>query len=141
MKRSKLIVIIPKGFFITAVAAILIFSMTGISHQQVQPPFDDEEAIEEEDEEAIEEEDEEAIEEDEDEEDEACIDYEEAENTIAINCDASFLDVVEAINDPEILDELEEEEGHYLLNANLEVADDVTFAMNSNEDGGLQYLK
>jgi parallel beta-helix repeat protein len=31
--------------------------------------------------------------------------------------------------------------GEYLLNANLEVADDVTFAMNSNEDGGLQYLK
>jgi hypothetical protein len=28
-----------------------------------------------------------------------CIDYDSTENTIAINCDASFLDVVETIND------------------------------------------
>jgi parallel beta-helix repeat protein len=72
-----------------------------------------------------------------------CIDYDAAENSIAINCNASFLDVVETINDPEILQNLGN--GEYLLNANLEVADDVTFEMtsssSSNEDGGLQYLK
>jgi parallel beta-helix repeat protein len=74
-----------------------------------------------------------------------CIDYDAAENSIAINCNASFLDVVQTINDPEILENLGN--GEYLLNANLEVADDVTFEMtsssssSSNEDGGLQYLK
>jgi mannuronan 5-epimerase len=74
-----------------------------------------------------------------------CIDYDQSENTIAINCNASFLDVVQTINDdPEILENLGN--GEYLLNANLEVADDVTFEMtssssSSNEDGGLQYLK
>jgi mannuronan 5-epimerase len=148
MKRRKWIVIIPKAFFAAIVAAILIFSMTGISYQQVQPPFDDgEEADEEEEEETIEEEadeeeEEETIEEEADEEEEACIDYDSTENTITINCDASFLDVVQTINDPEILEQEEDQEGgQYILNANLEVADDVTFAMNSNEDGGLQYLK
>jgi parallel beta-helix repeat protein len=71
-----------------------------------------------------------------------CIDYDAAENTIVINCSTSFLDVVQTINDPEILENLGN--GEYLLNANLEVADDVTFEMtssSSNEDGGLQYLK
>jgi hypothetical protein len=67
-----------------------------------------------------------------------CIDYDTAENTIVIDCNASFLDVVHTVNDPEILENLGN--GEYLLNANLEVADDVTFAMTSNEDG-LQYLK
>jgi parallel beta-helix repeat protein len=68
-----------------------------------------------------------------------CIDYDSTENTIAINCDASFLDVVETINDdPGILESTGD--GEYILNANLEVADDVTFAMDSNEDG-LSYLK
>src|SRR5215207_894804 len=71
----------------------------------------------------------------------ACIDYDQSENTIAIDCNASFLDVVQTINDPEILENLGN--GEYLLNANLEVADGVTFEMtSSNEDnGGLQYLK
>src|ERR687891_1211428 len=69
-----------------------------------------------------------------------CIDYDSTENTIAINCDASFLDVVETTNDPEILEQEEEQEGQYILNANLEVADGVTFEMTSNGDG-LQYLK
>jgi poly(beta-D-mannuronate) C5 epimerase len=72
-----------------------------------------------------------------------CIDYDAAENTITINCNASFLDVVETVNDRDILENLGN--GEYLLNANLEVADDVTFEMtsssSSNEDGGLQYLK
>ena len=68
-----------------------------------------------------------------------CIDYDSTENTIAINCDASFLDVVQTINDdPDILESIGG--GEYILNANLEVADDVTFAMDSNEDG-LSYLK
>jgi parallel beta-helix repeat protein len=70
-----------------------------------------------------------------------CIDYDQSENTITINCSASFLDVVQTINDdPDILENLGN--GEYLLNANLEVADDVTFEMtsSSNEDG-LQYLK
>jgi poly(beta-D-mannuronate) C5 epimerase len=139
-------VIIRKAFFITILAAILIFSMTGISYQQLPPPFEEEEEAEEEEEETIEEEaeeeeEEEAEEEEEEEaEEEACIDYDSTENTIAINCDASFLDVVETINDPEILEQEEEQEGQYILNANLEVADEVTFAMDSNEDG-LSYLK
>ena len=71
-----------------------------------------------------------------------CIDYDAAENTIVINCNASFLDVVQTINERNILENLRN--GEYLLNANLEVADDVTFEMtsSSNEDGGgLQYLK
>jgi mannuronan 5-epimerase len=71
-----------------------------------------------------------------------CIDYDSTENTIAINCDASFLDVVQAIDDddePDILENLGN--GEYILNANLEVADGITFEMNSNQDGGLQYLK
>jgi parallel beta-helix repeat protein len=71
-----------------------------------------------------------------------CIDYDQSENTITINCNASFLDVVQTINDRDILENLGN--GEYLLNANLEVADDVTFEMtssSSNEDGGLQYLK
>jgi poly(beta-D-mannuronate) C5 epimerase len=68
----------------------------------------------------------------------ACIDYDESENTILINCNASFQEVVQTINDPEILES--PENGEYILNANLEVADGVTFAMTSTGDG-LQYLK
>jgi parallel beta-helix repeat protein len=67
-----------------------------------------------------------------------CIDYEASENTITIDCNASFLDVVQTINDPDKLENVGDSE--YILNANLEVADDVSFAMTSNQDG-LQYLK
>src|SRR5215216_2802875 len=67
-----------------------------------------------------------------------CIGYESSDNTITINCNSSFLDVVQTINDPEILEDLGN--GEYILNANLEVADGVTFEMTSNGDG-LQYLK
>ena len=67
-----------------------------------------------------------------------CIDYDQSENTISINCNASFLDIVQTINDPDIIEN--PGTGEYLLNANLEVADGVTFEMNSNGDG-LQYLK
>jgi parallel beta-helix repeat protein len=68
-----------------------------------------------------------------------CIDYDQSENTITINCNASFLDVVQTINDPDVIENLGT--GEYILNANLEVADGVTFEMTSNGDGGLQYLK
>ena len=33
-----------------------------------------------------------------------CIEYDEGENTIAVNCNASFLDVVQTVNEPEILE-------------------------------------
>jgi parallel beta-helix repeat protein len=69
----------------------------------------------------------------------ACVGYQSGVNTITITCDASFLDVVQAINDPEILEQ-EEQGGQYILKANLEVADGVNFEMTSNGDG-LQYLK
>jgi mannuronan 5-epimerase len=68
----------------------------------------------------------------------ACIDYDEGQNTIVINCNSSFSDVVQTVNDPEILANLGN--GEYILNANLEIADEVSFAMTSNSDG-LQYLK
>jgi poly(beta-D-mannuronate) C5 epimerase len=68
----------------------------------------------------------------------ACIDYDESENTITINCNASFPDVVQTINDPDVLENLGN--GEYILNANLEVADDVRFQMTSSGDG-LRYLK
>src|SRR5215210_552407 len=68
----------------------------------------------------------------------ACINYEASENTITVNCNASFLDVVQTISDSDIIENLGN--GEYILNANLEVADGITFEMNSNQDG-LQYLK
>jgi poly(beta-D-mannuronate) C5 epimerase len=68
----------------------------------------------------------------------SCIEYEGGENTMAVNCNASFLDVVQTIDDSEILENLGN--GEYILNANLEVADDITFEMTSTGDG-LQYLK
>jgi mannuronan 5-epimerase len=68
----------------------------------------------------------------------SCIDYDQTENTITMTCDASFLDVVDTVTDQSVLEELGD--GEYLLNANLEVNDDVTFEMSSNDDG-LQYLK
>src|ERR687897_1300420 len=70
----------------------------------------------------------------------ACVGYSAGVNTMTITCDATFLDVVQTINDPEILDQEEEQNGQYILNANLEVADGVTFEMTSNGDN-LQYLK
>jgi mannuronan 5-epimerase len=115
-----MIMIFQKAIFMTAIAAILIFSMAGISYQQVELSFGVNEEEPEEAEEA------------------ECIDYDEEENTIAINCNTSFLDVVQTINDPEILEQ--ENDGQYILNANLEVADGVTFEMSSNDDN-LQYLK
>jgi mannuronan 5-epimerase len=116
VKRSNVMIIIPKSSFATAAVAFLFFfSLTNTSYQQL-PFFDFEEGVE-------------------------CIDYDAAENTIAIDCDhASFGDVIRTINDQSVLEKLEQE-GEYLLKANLRVADGMTFEMTSNEDDNLQYLK
>jgi mannuronan 5-epimerase len=114
MKTDRIHKNIDSGLHISVI--ILIFSITDVSYQQQPASLDNEEG--------------------------SCIDYDAAENTITIDCDASFLDVVQAINDPGILEELEEEEeegGQYLLKANLEVDDGVTFSMTPGD--GLQYLK
>ena len=113
VKRSNVMIIIPKSSFATAAVAFLFFfSMTSISYQQL-PFFDFEEGVE-------------------------CINYDAAENTIAIDCDhASFGDVIRTINDQSVLEKLEQD-GEYLLKANLRVADGMTFEMTSNEDDNLQ---
>src|SRR5215203_5157355 len=130
-----------KTSIIAGTANLLLFLLTGVMpyDQQQLHYFNLAEAQEAIEEEAEEEEVEVEDEEEEEEEEGACIDYDSTENTIVINCDGSFLDVVQSINDdPEILEDLGN--GEYLLNANLEVADDVSFEMNSDEDD-LQYLK
>ncbi len=114
MIKNNIMMIIPNTGFVGA-AALLLFSITLISTQQVQ--FTDAST--------------------------ACVSYQPGVNTITITCDASFLDVVRTINDPEILEQEEEDqeaEGQYILKANLDVADGVSFAMTSNQDD-LQYLK
>ena len=68
----------------------------------------------------------------------ACIDYDRSENTITIDCNSSFLDVVQNIIDPDVIVNLGN--GEYILNAYLEVADGVTFEMTANGDC-MQYLK
>jgi poly(beta-D-mannuronate) C5 epimerase len=95
-----------------AIAVLVLFSMTLVSTQQVR--FSNAST--------------------------ACVGYQGGVNTIMITCDASFLDVVQAINDPAILEQEAEQNGEYILNANLQVNDGVTFEMNSNGDN-LQYLK
>ena len=116
VKRSNIMVIIPKSFYATAAVTVLFFSLPGISYQQL-PFFADEQGAE-------------------------CIDYEAVENTITIDCGrASFGDVISTINDQSVIEKLEED-GEYLLKANLRVADGATFEMtSSNEDDNLQYLK
>jgi mannuronan 5-epimerase len=66
-----------------------------------------------------------------------CIDYEADENTITIMCNASFGDVVAAIDDQDLLENVGN--GEYILEGNLMVIDGVTFEMGSEDD--LQYLK
>src|SRR5215217_1171357 len=85
VKRSNVMIIIPKSSFATAAVAFLFFfSMTSISYQQL-PFFDFEEGVE-------------------------CIDYDAAENTIVIDCDhASFGDVIRTINDQSVLEKLEQD--------------------------------
>lgn len=100
----------------TAASTILLFLLTSvISHDQHHHSFNTPEAAAG-----------------------ACIDYEASENTITIDCNASFLDIVQTINDPDILQN--NGAGEYILNANLEVADGIAFEMTSYGDG-LQYLK
>src|SRR5215211_1873664 len=118
MKTDRTYKNIDSGLHISVI--ILIFSITDVSYQQQPASLDNEEG--------------------------SCIDYDAAENTIAIDCDASFLDVVQSINDPGILEELEEEEeeeeeegSQYLLKANFELDDGVTFSMTPGD--GLQCLK
>ena len=71
-----------------------------------------------------------------------CVEYDQAENTIHVNCNSSFSGVVQAINNSQIVENLGD--GEYLLNATLEVADGVSFEMNSSNagrSGNLEYLK
>ena len=105
-------VIFNRGFATLSALLSLLFSMTLISTQQVQ--FTDAST--------------------------ACVSYQSGVNTITVNCDASFRDVAQAINDPGILAQEEGQQGQYILNANLEVADGVDFEMTSSGDG-LRYLK
>ena len=49
-----------------------------------------------------------------------CIDYDEEENTITVNCSTTFQDVVQTVDDSDILENLGN--GEYILKANLEVA-------------------
>src|SRR5918997_1130250 len=105
-------VIFNRGFATLSALLSLLFSMTLISTQQVQ--FTDAST--------------------------ACVSYQSGVNTITVNCDASFRDVAQAINDPGILAQEEGQQGQYILNANLEVADSVDFEMTSSGDG-LRYLK
>src|ERR687892_2612681 len=102
IKNNTMMVILKTG--LVGITAFLLFSMTLISTKQLQ--FTNAST--------------------------ACVGYQSGINTIAINCDASFVDVVQAINDPEILEQEEEDDqegGQYIINANLDVADGVTFAM------------
>jgi parallel beta-helix repeat protein len=68
-----------------------------------------------------------------------CVNYDQTENKITIDCDASFVDVVQTINDPDVIENLGN--GDYILDANIEVADGVTFEITSNGIDNLQYLK
>ncbi|HKG71047.1 MAG TPA: hypothetical protein VKA87_04055 [Nitrososphaeraceae archaeon] len=60
-----------------------------------------------------------------------CIDYDQSENTISVNCNASFLDVIQTINDPDIVEN--PGTGQYLLKASLQVDDDTTFSIGPND--------
>ena len=115
MKRSNIRMIISKRSFASAVSLVLFFSMIDISYQQ--PPFFDFENVLD------------------------CITYEASEKTISIDCEhASFGDVVGTINNQSVLEKLEQD-GEYLLKANLRVAKGATFEMTSNGVDNLQYLK
>jgi len=67
----------------------------------------------------------------------ACIDHDQSENAIIITCNASFREVANTINDPAVLEQLGDA-GEYLLKANLQVDDDATFSMDSND---IKWLK
>ncbi len=118
---------LKENFLMIIVAAFLIFSMTAILpslYQQQQRLHFAEAGTEEEDE---------------------CIDYDQTENTITITCDyASFRDVASSIRDQSVLEQLRNGSdgdgggGEYLLKANLQVDDDATLSMDSND---IKWLK
>src|SRR3712207_7123838 len=99
--------IIRERYLITITVAVLFFSMAGISYQQL-PFLENDEGL-------------------------RCIYYEAAEKTITIDCDhASFGDLISTIYDRSLLEKLEED-GEYLLKANLRVADGASFGMTSSD--------
>ena len=65
------------------------------------------------------------------EEEDSCVDYGGSRNTITITCDASFADVIQAINDPAVIENTGA--GEYILKANLEVDDDAMFSISSSD--------
>src|ERR687894_927607 len=92
VKRSNIMMIIRKRYFVTITVAVLFFSMPSISYQQL-PFLENEQGVE-------------------------CISYEAAENTITIDCDyASFGDLISTIYNRSVLEKLKD--GEYLLKANL----------------------
>jgi poly(beta-D-mannuronate) C5 epimerase len=105
--------IIRKRYVVTVTVAVLFFSMASVSYQQL-PFLENDEGL-------------------------RCIYYEAAEKTITIDCDhASFGDLIRTIYDRSLLEKLEED-GEYLLKANLRIADGASFGMTSSD--GVQYLK
>jgi poly(beta-D-mannuronate) C5 epimerase len=66
----------------------------------------------------------------------ACINYEQTQNTINIMCNASFRDVLRTINDPSIIENVQNQD--YVLKSSLQVSDGTTFSMNSND---IKWLK
>lgn len=113
LKRSNIIMIIHKSYFVFITLALLSFSMVGTSYQQL-PFLENEQGLQ-------------------------CIYYDAARNTITIDCDhASFDDLINTIYNRSVLEKLEED-GEYLLKANLRVADGASFDMTSSN--GIQYLK
>lgn len=60
-----------------------------------------------------------------------CVDYGSSDNTINVDCNASFADVIQAIDDPSVLEN--SGPGEYILKADLEVDEDATFSMNSSD--------
>src|ERR671932_518928 len=66
----------------------------------------------------------------------ACINYVRTQNTINIMCNASFGDILNTINDPSIIENVQNQE--YVLKASLQVSNDTTFSMNSND---IKWLK
>ena len=68
-----------------------------------------------------------------------CVGYDQTKNTITITCDASFRDIVQAVNDPSVLQELTDGgSGEYLLSTNLQVGDGATLSMGPND---IKWLK
>lgn len=105
-------IILSNGFFVTAIAAVLIFFMAGIPLLAMYSTNEQEGT--------------------------PCIEYDQPENSIVISCDyATFDDVIDTINDRAIIEYLGH--GEFVMKANLRVNNGVTFAINSDDE--LRYLK